>query len=182
MLTVLTLSVTAKANQSPARIDHNAFYYSPTQGIIFNDNLSDKLAADIRFKELINLGISFGNKVRSLSTEDKKMILAYSKEQNGQKLLELFTKCNIDIKSYSSARVSLITGINNDYGLDKRSDKQQIIRAAVAKLDPPTFAECLAFWSNDSQLCYLLWSGDDNMYLWCMSIMFATYVACLGAM
>ncbi len=147
-----------------------------------NDDISDKLAADARFIELIKIELTFQNKFRSLSTEDKKSFLTALKEKNTSKMLVFFTKCRIDFKDYISTRTSILKVLYKDYDLDKRSDKEQIMKAAITKLDPPTFAECLSLWGSGFELCYLLYSSNENSLLLCYSLAMAAYLACLAAL
>lgn len=182
VLTLLLISFNAKAHQFTFSSNHQLSHLLPGLASISltKDDISDKLAADIRFIELIKVELSFQSKFRSLSTEDKKLFLAALKEKNTSKMLVLFTKCRIDFKDYISTRTSILKVIYKDYDLDKRSDKEQIIKAAVAKLDPPTFAECLALWASGYDLCYLAWSNNENALLACYSLVMASYLACLS--
>ena len=82
-----------------------------------------------------------------------------------------------------SSKTSILKALYKDYEIDKRSDKEQIFRAAIGKLaDPPTFAECLALFSSGSTLCAELCLGDDTCMLACWSSVMAAYLYCLSEM
>jgi hypothetical protein len=147
----------------------------------FPGDISDKLAADSRFIELIKIEASFQTKFRSLSSVDKKLFQTCLKEKNTATMLVLFRKCGIDFTNYVASRSFILKALYNDYEIDKRSDKEQVFRAAISKLaDPPTFAECLALFSSGSTLCTELCWGDDNCMLACWSSVMAAYLYCLS--
>jgi hypothetical protein len=153
--------------------------------VIKEDEITNKLAADVRFIELIKIEFSFQHKFRSLSTEDKQLFRAALKEKNISTMLGFFRKCGIDFKNYISSRTPLLIALDKDYELDKRSDKEQIIRAAVAKtklFDPPTFAECLLFWSSGSAYCTEICQDDENCLVWCWGGVMALFLDCLAAL
>jgi len=182
LLFMFIITVTTKANQSPSLIGNQGANLLPRLGMISLDDISDKLAADSRFVELIKVELSFQTKLRSLSKEDKQLFQTAMKEKNSLTMQVLFRKCGIDFKNYISSSTSILKVLYKDYKLDKRSDKEQIMRAAVTKLDPPTFAECLAFWSSGSAFCTELCWGDEYCLLSCWSSVMAIYAFCLSEM
>jgi len=181
LLIMFIITITTQANQSALPIDRQGANLLPRLEIISLGDISDKLAADSRFIELIKVEVTFQTKFRSLSTADKKLFQTSLKENNISTMLELFRKCDIDFKNYILSRTSLQKALYKDYELDKRSDEEQIMIAAVSKLDdPPTFAECLAFWSAASAFCTEVCWGDDYCLLACWSSAMATYLYCIS--
>lgn len=175
--------LTAKANQSALPINHRDANLQQL-GVISLGEISDKLAADNRFIELIKIERSFQTKFHTLSKEDKQLFQTALKEKNTSTMIELFRKCDIDLKTYISSRTPLLKALDEEYQIDKRSDKEQIIRSAIvkAKFDPPTFAECMAYWGSGISACNLVYSGDTEGLTWCFSIITSGYLACLAAL
>jgi hypothetical protein len=174
LLCIASISLTAKANQSAPFIQHQGANSLSCIGIVFPGDISDKLAADSRFIELMKIEVAFQTKFRSLSSADKKLLQTCLKEKNTSTMLVLFRKCGIDFKNYISSKTSVLKALDKDYEIEKRNDKEQIFRAAISKLaDPPTFAECLALFSSGSTLCTELCWGNDDCMLACWSTVMA---------
>ena len=144
-----------------------------------NDDISDKLAADARFKQLIKLDLLFEKKIRSLSVEDKKMFMKFSKEKNISMILNLYAKCGIDYENYALEKTSKLKKLYEVYELDKRTDKIAIINSALLKLKTP-FADCLWFYGASSALCANIYLYDPNFDLdACLFGAFMAWVGCL---
>jgi hypothetical protein len=183
LLCIASITITANANQSAAFLHQQGANSLPRLGIVSPDGIADKLAGDSRFIQLMKVEVSFQTKFRSLSREDKKLVQTCLKMKDISTLLVLFRKCGIDFKSYISSRTPLLKALYKDYEIDKRSDKEQILIVAVSKLaDPPTFAECTAFWSSATGLCTEICWGDDACLLSCWSSAMALYLYCLSEM
>lgn len=116
VLTLLVLSFTTKANNTSLPL--------PVPAVVSftNNDVSDKLAADAKFTELISLIGNTESKIRTLSLKDKKLFRKYAEEKNIPELSKFYTKCGIDYKQISSQKMDLISELDKKYALNKRSD------------------------------------------------------------
>ena len=144
-----------------------------------NDDISDKLAADARFNQLIKLDLLIEKKIRLFSVEDKNMFVKLSKEKNISMILNLYAKCGIDYKNYAFERTSIVNELNVVYELDKRTDKVAIINSALLKLKTP-FADCMWFFSADSALCAEIYLSNPYFdFDGCLFGAFMAWVGCI---
>lgn len=140
--------------------------------------MADKLAADAKFIELVNLVRNDELKFRNLSLEDRKLFIKYVHENRTFDVINLYAKCGIDFEKTSLQKKGIIAELNNKYELSKRSDKKEIVKSALLKVGP-TFAECLNGLMAGLMACEVF-TGDA--YFYCFWAVDAIYLGCIAVM
>ncbi|MBV9986710.1 MAG: hypothetical protein JO301_03470 [Chitinophagaceae bacterium] len=179
MLLMCTVSFAVKAEKFAVSLTSQALGSLSMYEPAYIEDISEKISADVRFKELVNLEIAFGKQLRSLSSNDKKLLMAAWNEKNISALLKLFSKAGVDFKTYSSKKIALVTAVFKEYGLDKRSDQAKILRSATQKLNLTEFADCLNLWSTGLSSCDFF---PDDYKLLCFSLVTDAFIACIAAL
>jgi hypothetical protein len=179
LLLMCIVSFTVKAEKFTVSLNSKALEFSSTYETASIDEISGKIAADVRFKEIIDLDIAVGKKVRSLSSSDKKLFRTALNEQNASELLKLFSKAGVDFKDYSSKKHALVSAVFKEYELAKISDKAKVLKSAALKLNLTDFADCIDLWSTGFAGC-ALW--PEEYRLDCFSLVTAIFGACIASL